>query len=345
MKVHKKMYVTLSIGAAALVFAGISQWKANATNRVTTPAAAPGARPIVAAGRVEPESEEIRIGSELDGKLKTVAVAEGDSVRRGQVLAVLDNGDYAARVSLTKAALRESEASLERLRNGARVEEKSEHEALLREALARLATAKAERDRRVILLDRGAISRSEFDLADRDYQTAAARADAARERLAAVRTQTRPEDLARAEAEVDAARARLAEAQALLDKTFIRAPLNGRILRRYRKAGESVSGNGDTPVVSMGDVRTLRVRADVDEADVSRLSLGQRGYVMAEAYGGSKFWGKVVQIGQALGRKNVRTDEPAERVDTKILETLIELDPGQALPVGLRVDVYLEPRG
>lgn len=345
MKIHKKTYIMLSVGAAALVFSGVSQWKANATNRVTPPAPAAAARPIVAAGRVEPESEEVRIGSELDGKLKIVAVAEGDSVKRGQVLAVLDNGDYAARVSLMKAALRESEASLERLRNGARVEEKSEHEALLREALAQLATAKAERDRRVILLDRGAISRSEFELSDRDYQTAAARVDAARQRLAVVRTQTRPEDLARAEAEVDAARARLAETQALLDKTYIRAPLDGRILRRYRKAGESVSANGDTPVVSMGDVRTLRVRVDVDEADVSRISLGQRGYVTAEAYGGKKFGGKVVQIGQALGRKNVRTDEPAERVDTKILETLIELDPGQSLPVGLRVDVYLEPRG
>jgi len=43
-----------------------------------------------------------------------------------------------------------------------------------------------------------------------------------------------------------------------------------------------------------------------------------------------------------LGRKNVRKDEPSERVDTKILETLIELDPGAALPIGLRVDAFLE---
>lgn len=346
MKARKSLYIALSLGAAALVFTGISQWQANARNRTAAVSAAtpPAIRPVVGAGRVEPASEEVKIGSELDGKLKTVSAAEGDLVRQGTILAVLENGDYVARVALMKAALREREAVLERLRNGARVEEKSEQEALLREAQAQLATAKAERDRRSILLDRGAISRSEFDISDRDFHTAAARVEAASQRLAVVRTQTRAEDLARAEAEVEEARARLAESQAMLEKTYIRAPMSGRILRRYRKAGESVSSDGNTPVVSMGDLRTLRVRMDVDESDVSRLYLGQPGYVTAETYGDRKFTGKVVQIGQALGRKNVRTDEPTERVDTKILETLIELDPGQELPVGLRVDAYLEPR-
>jgi len=47
-------------------------------------------------------------------------------------------------------------------------------------------------------------------------------------------------------------------------------------------------------------------------------------------------------VGRILGRKNVRTDEPSERVDTKILETLVELDPGQQLPLGLRVDSFVE---
>ena len=49
-----------------------------------------------------------------------------------------------------------------------------------------------------------------------------------------------------------------------------------------------------------------------------------------------------VTVRQFLGRKNVRTDEPTERVDTKILETLIELDPGQQLPSGLRVDTFID---
>lgn len=129
----------------------------------------------------------------------------------------------------------------------------------------------------------------------------------------------------------------------MLEKTIVRAPINGRVLRKIRKAGESVSANGSTPIVSLGDLSQLKVRVDVDETDVSRLRENMPAYVKAEAFGDRKFTGRVVRIGQALGRKNVRTDEPTERVDRKILETLIALDPGQTLPVGLRVDAYLIP--
>jgi HlyD family secretion protein len=83
---------------------------------------------------------------------------------------------------------------------------------------------------------------------------------------------------------------------------------------------------------------------DVDEADVSKLSLGQTAYVTADAYGNQKFSGHIVRIGEELGRKNVRTDEPTERVDMKILETLIELDSTNRLPIGLRVNAYILPR-
>jgi HlyD family secretion protein len=94
--------------------------------------------------------------------------------------------------------------------------------------------------------------------------------------------------------------------------------------------------------VTLGDTSRLRVRVDVDENDVAGVYVGQRAWVTAPAYGDRKFTGRVIQIGQMLGRKNVRKDEPSERVDTKILETLIELDPGTALPIGLRVDAFLE---
>jgi len=92
----------------------------------------------------------------------------------------------------------------------------------------------------------------------------------------------------------------------------------------------------------MADDSTLRVRLDVDESDVSKLKVGQQAYVTAEAYGTRKFRGHVIRVGRILGKKNVRTDEPSEHVDTKILETLVELDPAQPLPLGLRVDSFVE---
>jgi HlyD family secretion protein len=117
------------------------------------------------------------------------------------------------------------------------------------------------------------------------------------------------------------------------------------VLRKKLKTGESVSSKGDPPILTLGGTSKLRIRVDVDENDVAKLRNGQPAWVTATAYGDRKFTGKVVRIGQILGRKNVRSDEPSERADKKILETVVELDPGQTLPIGLRVDAYIEMKG
>jgi HlyD family secretion protein len=113
------------------------------------------------------------------------------------------------------------------------------------------------------------------------------------------------------------------------------------VLRKHLKTGESLSEMSESPIVTVADITRLRVRADVDETDVNRIETGQKAYVTADAYGEKKFWGRVIRIGKVLGKKNVRTDEPAERVDTKVLETLIELERGVHLPTGLRVDAFI----
>jgi HlyD family secretion protein len=83
----------------------------------------------------------------------------------------------------------------------------------------------------------------------------------------------------------------------------------------------------------------------VDETDVSKVRVGQKAYVTVDAFGKQRFWGHVVRVGEQLGPKNVRTDEPTERVDKKILETLVELDRGAQLPMGLRVDAFITTDG
>jgi ABC exporter DevB family membrane fusion protein len=316
------------------------------TTAMSGPPAAVASRSpvVVAAGRVEPQSEEIKIASQLDGKLAEVPVEEGQTVRRGQVVAVLDNGDYRARLELAEATVAEKEAALDRLNNGSRREERRESAAEVREAEAVLENARAERERRAKLFDAKVIARAEFETADRELKVAEARLAEARERNELVDNQTRVEDRDRAAAELAEARAQVSEARALLDKTIIRSPIDGVILRKKLHAGESVSGKGDTPIVTLGDCSRLRVRADVDETDVARIRDGQPAWVTAEAFGDRRFTGHVIRVGQILGRKNVRTDEPTERVDTKILETMIELDPGQQLPSGLRVDTFIDTK-
>src|SRR5216684_2775444 len=297
---------------------------------------------IAAPGRVEAVSEEIRVSSELSGRLKTVRVEEGDRVQLGQVLAEIENEDYRARVAVAEAELTQREAELRRTVNGARTQERREAEASMQAAKAVLDNAKSEAERRRGLADRNVISRDEADRYERAYLVARAQYEQAAQHFALIDAEAREEDRAHAEAAVATAQAQLAEARAFLERSTIRAPINGVILRKLRHNGESVSTQFDSPVITMADDSVLRVRLDVDESDVSKLKVGQRAYVTAEAYGTHKFWGRVIRVGHILGKKNVRTDEPSEHVDTKILETLVELDAGQQLPLGLREDSYVQ---
>ena len=299
---------------------------------------------IAAPGRIEAVSEEIRLSSELSGRLHSVPVEEGDRVRKGQVLAQIENEDYVARVAGAEATLAQRQAELLRIVNGARSQERRAAEASAQAAKAVLENARREAERRRNLADRDMISRDEAERYERAYQVALAEYDRATQEFFLVDADARDEDRRRGEASVASAKAQLAEARSYLEKTYIRSPLDGVVLRKLRHAGESVSTQFDSPVVTVADDSSLRVRLDVDETDVARLKLGQAAFVTAEAYGAQRFSGHVIRVGRILGKKNVRTDEPSERVDTKILETLVALDPGQKLPLGLRVDAYVETR-
>jgi HlyD family secretion protein len=340
----KRRVITIGTAIVAVGLTATVIWGRPLTTKKAQPEAAKRSEFLVAAaGRVEPGSEDIKLASELNGKIKVVLAEEGDHVTRGQVLAELENGDYRAQVESAAAEVAQKQAELRKVINGARSQERHEAWSSVEEAQAVMNNAESEMVRRQKLFAAGVISREEADRYSKEYEVAKARYEETSHHHALVDASAREEDRAMAEANLALAQARLDSAQAVLEKTYIRAPIDGTVLRKFHRAGESVSNSSVNldPVFTIGDKRALRVRMDVDEADVSKLTLGQPAYVTADAFGGQKFYGHVVRIGQELGRKNVRTDEPTEHVDTKILETLLELDPGTALPVGLRVNAYI----
>ena len=146
------------------------------------------------------------------------------------------------------------------------------------------------------------------------------------------------------QAAVASAQARLGEARAELDRKIVRSPIDGTVLQLIVRAGEYYNPqSAGASLATIGDLSKIRVRLDVDERQVAGVKLGQKGYVTAMAFGGRKFEGHVVDIASRMGRKNVRTDEPTERIDTKIREVVLELDDGRDLVQGLRVIGYLEP--
>ena len=302
----------------------------------------PAPRTVIAAlGRVEPLSEEIRIAAAMTGRLAEVLLDEGQPVTRGQVVATLENADHLARVQEAQANVAIAQAALERVINGARPSEREEAAAAVGEAQAHLTRAERELSRQTGLAQKRLGSGQDLDNVGSARDVAQAQLARARARLAVVDSPARADEQARAEAELALAQARLAVARALYEKSFVRSPIDGVVLRRFRRAGEQVTEMGDTPILAVGDLAHLRVRAEVDEADIALLRVGQDAYVQADAYGERRFPGRVGRIGSLMGRKQVLSDDPAERKDTRVLEVLIDLEPGLALPAGLRVNAYI----
>jgi len=341
---RKSVVIIAAIAFALTVILTLHSVRAHSVSAADrTQASQPALKLIAGPGRVEPVSEDIKLGSELSGKLKSVKVEEGDVIQRGQVLAVLENDDYRAQVGSAEAQVRAREATLEKVLNGARTQERSEALSTVRAAEAVMENAAAQRDRYQKLFAAGVVSREEAERFEREYNVAKAQYQQQVEHHSLVDDHARQEDQAFAQADLQLAKAQLQEAQARYEKTLIKSPIDGTVLRKHHRDGESVSNSSTIPdpILTIGDKGVLRVRMDVDETDVDRVHVGQKAYVTADAYGKQKFWGHVVRVGEQLGPKNVRTDEPSERVDVKILETLVELDKGVELPVGLRVDTFV----
>jgi ABC exporter DevB family membrane fusion protein len=300
---------------------------------------------LAARGRVEgATSQDIKLASRVVGRLKEVLVNDGDPIRKGQVVAVLENNDLLAQVEQARASVGHAQAALERLQNGARPEERAASHAAMNEAQAAADNALENYQRSQKLFQEGGIiSQSVLDQAERDAKMAQARLESARQNYKLVMAPPRSEDVALAQAELNLARAQLAQAQDNYDNTFVHSPVDGVVVKRYMNPGESISYESlYQPIVSVSDTTRLMVRTEIDETDIGKVSIGQRAAIRCDAFRGQTFYGRVVRISGGLGPKKIQTDNPTEKIDTDVLESFVEVDPGTPLRDGLRVDVYIE---
>jgi HlyD family secretion protein len=300
---------------------------------------------LAARGRVEGvSSQEIKLASRVVGRLKEVTVNDGDALRKGQVIAVLENDDLVAQVEQARASLLRAQALLEKLQNGARPEERAASRAALDEAQAAADNARLNHERSQKLFnDGGIVSQSVLDQAERDGKMAQARLESAWQNYKLIMAPPRAEDVAAARAEVELAHAQLAQAQDNYDNTFVKSPVDGVVVKRYMNPGESISYESlYQPIVSVSDTTHLMIRTEIDETDISKIQIGQRAAIRCDAFPGQTFHGHVVRISGGLGPKKIQTDNPTEKIDTDVLESFVEVDPGSPLRVGLRVDVYVE---
>ena len=296
---------------------------------------------VAAGGLVEPDGEERVVIPGLTGRVTHVYVDEGDRVEAGQVIAEIENAEYAAALAGAEASLRQRRAELDKIHNGARPEEIAQAVAALDGARAQEHLAAAELKRREAMSGRKLVSTEEVEQARAQAEASHAERERADAGLALLRAGARAEDRAAAEAAVAVATAARDQAKALFDKSLIRSPVQGVVLKRELREGETVVALAPLAVARIGDLRHLFVLADVDELDIGRVRVGQKASVGSDAFAGLSFPGTVTRVSQRMGKRNSASDDPSEKKDAKILETLIALDGTPPLPVGLRVDVKI----
>jgi HlyD family secretion protein len=296
---------------------------------------------VVGNGVLEPMARETKLSSAIPGIVIEVLVKEGEVVSKDQVLIRLESGRERAAVAIADSDLMTAKAELKRSLKGLRKEDVEATLADTEAARVRAELSQTSFARLSKLSDSGGVSVDELDRARKQSQTDKATLDSAEARKRAALAGSRQEDIEIAHARVKLAEGNKEKALADFARTEVRAPLAGEILQIKTRDGEYASpGAGE--LLTMGDTTKLRARVDIDERNISKVALGNKGFVTLPAYPGKQFLATVVSVGKKMGRKNVRTDDPIERIDTKILETVLELDTKEGLFPGLRVLGYVQ---
>lgn len=320
---------------------GLSPAKtAPAVVATATAAPAQSADWIAAApGRVEPRSGEVRIGTALLGRVAEVMVKVDDKVEDGELLFRLDDDEPRARLAAAEAEALARRKDREGDLPSSREEVRKAEDAVY--AAERAVTgARFELD--FMLAAKRAGTAVESEVADARRRLSEARERLNKERTAFVKAQSKPGLAApnRAEAAIAAARAEVAIAEAILEKTRIRASSTGTVLQLDVKAGEMVAPAPERPLVVVGDMSLLRVKAEVDESDISKIKVGQRAFVRTAGFAGEDFEGRVAEIAPTLGTPRIGPRGPRRANDVDVLEVMIEMQPGAPLKPGMRVDAF-----
>lgn len=229
---------------------------------------------VNASGKIYPEVE-VKISPDVSGEITELTVEEGDSVKKGQVLARIYADIYATQRDQAAAAVSQQQAIVS---NGS---------AQLQALKSSLQTTKATYDRQKQLLNDKVISRSEFEQAENAYLTAQSNYNAALQNIRAN------------QAAVQSATSNLQKTNKDLSRTVITSPMSGVISLLNVKKGERVVGNSmmaGTEMMRVADVSVMEVQVDVSENDIPKVNVGDTAIVEVDAYTNRKFKGVVTKI-------------------------------------------------
>ena len=295
---------------------------------------------IYSAGNVEGRDRETSIRFELSGRLIVVCVSEGDIVRQGATLARLESDEWKSELAIAEAALELAKAERSRLANGARPETRE-----VAAAQVEVTRVDLERTRKTLARSNeltGVLSREDQDNDQAAFDAAGAELKVAVAQAVEVNAAARADELLIADAKIALQQAKIDEIKLRLAKTELRAPFDGTVVRVNTTPGELVGPRTIEPLFTMVDSSQLRVRAYVDELDALCVEPGMAACVTADGLLDEQFRGTVISCSPWMTRKVGTTHDAEERLDVKVREVIVLLEPRDSLAklvIGLPVEV------
>ena len=291
------------------------------------------------------EIRRVNLGFRTSGRIEEIAFEEGDRVRKGERIALLDKVPAEARLAAARARLDSASANLERLENGFRKQEIDQARAKLDELNATLAFAEADLERNKSLVGSGGISVNDRDKSLSVRDETAAKIAQAEANLSLLEEGYRKEEIAAARAQRAQAEAEKEEAEIALADTELISPSDGILLNRVEEAGAVVQ-NGQTIVILSLDT-DVWIYVYVDEPDLGKLSPGGKVFIRTDS-SDKVYTGQIGYISPEaeFTPKNVETEKL--RTDLVYRVRIIADAPDNGLRQGMPVTVTIpigEPSG
>lgn len=268
---------------------------------------------VTATGTIEAVTT-VTVGTQVSGIVNHLYVDYNSVVKKGQVIAELDKTNLLSQLYSTKAALASAKANVASAQDNV-----LKVQADLRSAEANIGYQRANFNRYTTLYKKGLISATEYENARLTYQQAEASVAAYRQQVAQARSQvvTARQQVAQSQEQVN-------QAQTNLGYATITSPIDGVVISKSVEEGQTVAASFSTPELFTiaKDLTNMRVIANVDEADIGDVKVGERVAFTVDAYPDDTFHGKVTQVRQkATTTNNVVTYEvviSANNADLKL---------------------------
>jgi HlyD family secretion protein len=311
-----------------------------------TPARTPFDHSIAATGILEPSSTNVAVGSALAGVVLEVHVPVdrvGARVKAGDPLFHVDDRHLQAQLALAKTRAASARAQLTKLEELPRPEDVPPSEAKVQAAKANADRARDEYERSRALWSRHAISEEEAVGKRLLHEEAVQQWRRAQREHALLLAGAWKPDLDVARAAVMQAEAEVAQISTEIDRSIVRAPIDGEVLQVNVRAGERVGDQAGQALMVLGRVPPLHVRADIDEHDIAEFRPDAKAVLQLRGKNDRHYPLRFVRVEPYVVGKRWLTGDNTERVDTRVLQVIYALDDiDGAVYVGEQVDVFVE---